>query len=266
MQFLLFAAVAFAGSTIGGSMALGAVLITTPLLDLVAGGALDFKQIGVLNLILVLTGTLTSALFHHRGGYVDRSLFVHLAPVGAVGALAGGAVAHFASDATLRWTFVGVAFASLLLGLLPVNARATVLLGRGLRSPAVTPPENARWWRVLGGALAATLVSGFVGVGGGLLITPFLMKLARFPAKTVVGTMTAVGVVTTVCALAGRIGTTPLPPWIAIAGVMIGAIGGGALGARLTHVIPARALAPILSVVVVLSASQIIVQQLLTAR
>lgn len=261
MWILFYSLVSFAGSTIGGAIGLGAVLITTPLLDLVAGGSLDFKQISMLNLMLVLTGTLTSALTHRRSGYIDRALLLRLAPVAAGGALLGGLLAHLVSDAALRWIFVAVALVSLSLGLLPFGSRLARGAAQVLRSPAVLEPAQSRWLPMLAVVAVTSTVSGLIGVGGGLLMTPFLLKLVRFPPKTTVGTMTAVGVATTVFALAGRIGTVPLPSWEPIVGVVIGAVAGGVVGALLTRVVPARAFAPVLSIVVVISAAQIILQQ-----
>ena len=258
--FLFYVGVSFCGSAIGGSFALGTVLITTPLLGLISVGTLDFKQIGLLNLILVLSGTFASAITHHRNGYVDRSLLMRLAPIVAVGSLGGGILAHSVSDDVLRWTFAGVAVTSLLLGLLPGGGALAMSAAHALRSPAVAEHGEGRWYGLLAFCSGTSFVSGLVGIGGGLIMTPFLLKLAQFPTKTVIGTMTSVGVVTTVCALAGRVGTSPFPPWPSIAGVVIGAVLGGVVGARIGHVLPAKTLAPVLSITIVLSASEIIRQ------
>jgi len=42
-------------------------------------------------------------------------------------------------------------------------------------------------WFVIGG-FAAGFVSGFLGIGGGLVMVPMLMCLFRFPLKRAVGT------------------------------------------------------------------------------
>jgi len=258
--FLLYVGVSFCASAIGGSLALGAVLITTPLLGLISAGTLDFKQIGLLNLILVLSGTFASAITHRHNGYLDRTLLLHIAPTVAVGSLAGGILAHTLSDDVLRWTFAAVALTSLLLGLLPDGGALATSTARVLRSPAVAQDGEGRWYRLAGFCSVSSFVSGLIGIGGGLLITPFLLKLARFPIKTVIGTMTSIGVVTTVCALVGRVGTSPFPPLPSIAGVVLGALLGGVVGAHIGHVLPSKVLTPVLSITIILSAGEIIRQ------
>jgi uncharacterized membrane protein YfcA len=264
IEWLFFALIAFLGSVVSSMMALGAVLITTPLLDLVASDDIDFHQIGFLNLVLVLVSAIVAAAVHQRAGNIDLGFVRRLVPVTALGALSGGIVAQWVPEFGLRVIFVTIALLSLVLGLLPIRSRLARLLRRGVRLDTdSTGMGVAPIWPLLIVFGVITFASGLVGVGGGLLLTPLLLKVVRLEPKTAIGSMMLIGLTTTISALIGRIGA-PLPPWQGIVAVAIGAAVGGLVGSFITTRMPARVVAPLISIVVVLSAGQTLAAQLLS--
>lgn len=263
-EWLLFALIAFGGSVVSSMMALGAVLITTPLLDLVAGGEIDFHQIGFLNLVLVLVSAVVAAAVHQRAGNIDVRFVRRVMPVTAIGALAGGVVAQWVPELALRVVFVTIALLSLALGLIPLRSRLAASLRNGIRLDRDSSGMgSAPIWPLLLVFFTFTFASGLVGVGGGLLLTPLLLKIVRLEAKTTIGSMMLIGLTTTVSALIGRIGA-PLPPWQGIVAIGIGAAVGGLMGAFITTRIPARVIPPLISIVVILAATQTLAGQLLS--
>lgn len=261
MEWTVFSVVAMAGSALSSMIALGAVFITTPLFDLIGHDKISFYEITVLNLFIVLTSALVSGLVHHRAGNVDQSFLKRFVPVTVIGAFAGGKMAQYVPEWGLRVLFAAVAVMALVLALMPAQSRLAAMLrtmmglprdGRGFDGGSAVSPVMA--------FILIAFTSGLVGVGGGLLLIPLLVKVVRFHALRAVGSMMFIGLSSTTGALVGRIGT-PLPPWQAIVAVVIGAGVGAFAGASATTRLPPRVVPVMITTVIVLSAGQTLLGQ-----
>jgi uncharacterized protein len=93
-------------------------------------------------------------------------------------------------------TTIGTAFGSRVSGTVQLVVFALVMLGAAfsmLRPPAAESSSNgprSPWLLALDGLFVGAL-TGFVGVGGGFLIVPVLVLLARLPPERAVGTSLA---------------------------------------------------------------------------
>jgi uncharacterized protein len=98
-------------------------------------------------------------------------------------------------------------------------------------------------------ALAVGALTGLVGIGGGFLIVPALVLLARVPMREAVGTSLLVIAMNSASGFAGYVGTVDLD-WRFLAGftavAIVGALAGTALAARVPQVALKRAFAVLL--------------------
>ena len=131
------------------------------------------------------------------------------------------------------------------------------------RAGAVGPPDGAwrlvrahaeQTWFIIGG-FAAGFVSGFLGIGGGLVMVPMLMCLFRFPVKRAVGTSLAV--VATV-SLAGIVSEVVVNGsnihWGTAGALIIASLAGSRLGGQALPFLPDRLLRRLFAALLVFAA------------
>ncbi|HET6774943.1 MAG TPA: sulfite exporter TauE/SafE family protein [Acidimicrobiales bacterium] len=97
-------------------------------------------------------------------------------------------------------------------------------LGSAVRS-------DQRWGRIVAVGVIAGFTSGLFGVGGGIVIVPALVMVARFPHKLATGT--SLGAIVPI-SVAGVVGyaTAGEVDWAAAACVSVGAVAGAVAGTR----------------------------------
>ena len=192
------------------------------------------------NLLVVLPTALSGALAHHKKGAVLWKAGVTFGIAGALGAFAGAFIASHLPGKVLTTAF-GVA----------------VILG-GIRMITAKPPEineapsDSLTAFILWG-IPLGIVSGIIGIGGGVLMIPIMVFFLKFKMHQAVGTSTALMIFT---AIGGAIsyainglGVQGLPPystgylnwyqWIILAGV---SIPWAVVGANTAHLLPAKQL------------------------
>ncbi len=192
------------------------------------------------NLMVVLPTAISGAMAHHKKGAVVWRAGIILGITGAFGAFGGGWIASHLPGRVLTLSF-GIA----------------VILG-GIRMLTAKPPsiqeepsENTAAYIFWGIPLG--IVSGIVGIGGGVLIIPIMVFFLKFKMHQAVGTSTALMIFT---AMGGALsffinglGVQGLPPWstgyinwlqwILLAGCSIPM---AVVGAKIAHLLPARQL------------------------
>jgi uncharacterized protein len=192
------------------------------------------------NLLVVLPTALSGALAHHRKGAVRWRAGVTFGIAGAVGAFFGAFIASHLPGKVLTMAF-GIA----------------VILG-GIRMLTAKPPKitdepsDSLTAFILWG-IPLGIVSGIIGIGGGVLMIPIMVWFLKFKMHQAVGTSTALMIFT---AAGGALsywinglGIEGLPPystgylnwyqWIVLAGV---SIPWAAVGANTAHLLPAKQL------------------------
>lgn len=242
----LGAACAFAGA-LGG---IGGATLLVPVLLLLDVDPLVAAPLGMLT---VAAGSLAAAsrqiddgLVHHRLG-LSVELFASIGTV--VGALAS--------------TQVSETWLSRLLGLAALVGAVAAIARKGLRNQPVGIFDDepaGEWPGTLGGSYSlqgrvvpyhaervpaglglsvlAGVVSGLAGVGGGFLKTPAMSEVMKVPVKVAAATTTFVSGVTAATALIIYAGQGRLDVRGG-AGIVVGALLGGATGARLQSVLHA---------------------------
>ncbi len=192
------------------------------------------------NLLVVLPTAFSGAMTHHKKGVVLWKAGVTFGIAGAAGAFFGAFIASHLPGTVLTVAF-GIA----------------VILG-ALRMLTAKPPQIAEepsdtlisfilWGIPLG------IVSGIIGIGGGVLMIPIMVYFLRFKMHQAVGTSTALMIFTAaggaLSYLINGLGVEGLPPystgylnwlqWILLAGCSIPM---AIVGAKAAHLLPAKQL------------------------
>lgn len=202
----------------------GGGILAVPLLMLLFG--LPANEAMGAGLAVVFIAALTASLGHARAKRIEWRLVLTLAPMTALGAVLGAKL----NPLLPMWLTTGL-FVVVLLG-----ATASLFLkkkdaaGKRVATPVL-----------LGLGLALGVLTGVLGVGGGFLLVPVLVGLARLPMRHAVGTSAALIAIGSLSGAVTVLLDAPhLVPMVApvAAGALVGALVGTPLGGKL----PERAL------------------------
>ena len=197
----------------------GGSILTVPIFVYVLG--YEAKPAIAMTLLVVAATSAVGALGHWREGHVNPRLALTFGLVAMVGAYAGARLAVLIPGPVQLAT----------LGVVMLAASAAMFRGR----PADAEGAAARPLPLmLAAGLAVGGLTGVVGVGGGFLIVPALVLLARLPMKDAVGTSLVVIAMNAASGFAGYVGEVAIP-WGFVALFTVVAIGGILAGTRLVR-------------------------------
>ena len=189
-----------AGALIGlslGALGGGGSILAVPVLVYALGQSPAQATTG--SLVVVGVTSLVGALAAYRAGNV---LFARGAAFGLVatgGAVVGARASALVPDAVLLGSFAVLMLAvGVLLAVRQWRGRRSAPDGTPAPHPALDDPittfnptfacQCPRALKVLITATAVGLLTGFLGVGGGFLIVPALMRFAKMPMPLAIGT------------------------------------------------------------------------------
>lgn len=209
-----------AAGVISGLFGLGGGVVAVPAALWIATES--FHEAKAASLMVVIFGSSVAVARHHRAGNVEWRRGARLAAGGVLGAVASSLVAKDLSGSLLAAAF----------GVLMILVGARLAL-------AAEPEGRVRFpgSTFLLGLLAGSL-TGFLGVGGGVVMTPGL-ALMGVPMHAAVAT-SLVGVIANGTFAAGTqafLGVLPAMLTIGIP-LALGAMAGGRLGAKLAILTP----------------------------
>jgi hypothetical protein len=226
MQALGFALAALTGLSLG-LLGGGGSILTVPIFVYVLGfGA---KQAIAMSLPVVGSTSLVGAVRHWRAGNVSPRVALLFGLVAMLGSYAGARfAARVRGPAQLLLLGVVMLAAALMMFRDPVAERAA--------SPATRPSPL-----MLLVGLGVGALTGLVGIGGGFLIVPALVVLARVPMKRAVGTSLVVIAMNSASGFAGYAGRVAVP-WAFVAAFTAVAVVGILVGTWLVRYVSAAAL------------------------
>jgi len=229
---------AFVG-IIAGLFGVGGGLIIVPVL------AIIFKYQGVVNDIImhlaigtslatIIPTSISSVIAHHRHGAVLWPAFMRLSPGILIGAFVAAYIADQISSDTLKigvGVFVAVVAIKMFFDIKPKPRREL-------------PGKTGM---TLAGSVIG-VVSALIGIGGGILTTPFLLWCNK-TIRNAIATSAACGLPIAIAGAAGYIKTglnSPMLPelssgyvyWPAFIGICLASVVFAPVGARLTHKLP----------------------------
>jgi uncharacterized membrane protein YfcA len=218
MLALGYALAALVGLSLG-MLGGGGSILTVPIFVYVLG--FDPKLAIAMSLPVVGGASLIGAVSHWKAGNVRLSTAALFGVIAMAGAYSGARLAVLVSGR----------FQLVLLAVVMVAAAISMFRSarrdRQLQSPP--DPRPMSLGLLVPVALGVGLLTGIVGIGGGFLIVPALVVLARVPMKQAVGTSLLVIAMNSLSGFAGYLGTVSLP-WnfmlifmsIAAAGILVG--------------------------------------------
>lgn len=194
------------------------------------------------NLMVVIPTALSGALSHHKKGAVLWNAAKILGISAAIGAIAGGTLAAYLPGNILKVAF-GIA---VLAGAIRMLTAKPIHLEED-EEPCQDMKTLLLWGFPLG------IVSGIIGIGGGVLMIPIMVLILRFRMHQAVGTSTAVMMFAAVGGalsyMVNGLNVTGLPPFsigylnllqfIILAGTSVPM---ASVGARFAHKVPAKEL------------------------
>jgi uncharacterized membrane protein YfcA len=181
-----------------------------------------------MSLPIVGITSLIGAALHWRLGNVRVATAITFGALAMLGAFAGAKLAVFLSGAVQL----------VLLSVVMLGAAMSMLRGARRESEDRTPARHALLVPV---ALGVGLLTGLVGIGGGFLVVPALVLLARVPMRQAVGTSLLVIAMNSASGFAGYLGTVHVD-WIFLADFTGAAVAGALAGTALVSRVPQAAL------------------------
>lgn len=213
MNVLALLGAALIGLSLGLTGA-GGSIITLPVLVYLAG--LPPKDAVGLSLFIVGAAALVGAIQRFRFGEIDLKAGLIFALSGMLGAAGGAQLTPLVSGRVLM-----IIFAVLML-MVALNMLLAARIEHETKAECRPVP-------CLLAGLGVGVLTGFIGVGGGFLLMPALMKFAKLPLRVATGTSLAVISFNAAAGFASHFGEAP-PRWtltfafagIATAGVLLG--------------------------------------------
>jgi uncharacterized membrane protein YfcA len=199
----------------------GGSILTLPVLVYLAG--IPPRQAVGLSLLIVGAAALAGAWQRARAGEVHYKAAGMFVVSGMAGAVLGSRLTHLVSPSALMITFAAL--------MIVVAVRMLLPGGTGLQSA----PE-CRPLRCLMAGFGVGVLTGFLGVGGGFLLMPALVRFARLPLRAATGTSLAIIACNSASGFFSHLGDAPVP-WL-LAGVFsliaaCGVLAGGLVASRL---------------------------------
>jgi len=215
MNTLALLGAAFIGLSLGLTGA-GGSIITLPVLVYLAG--LSPKEAVGVSLFVVGVASMVGVLQRVRLGEFHPKAAALFALSGMVGAVGGAHLTPLVSGKVLMLIFAG----------LMLWVALNMLIGTKKEPTALAECKPVR---CLLAGLGVGVLTGFIGVGGGFLLMPALVKFARLPVRTATGTSLAVITFNSAAGFLSHFGEAP-PRWslaltfagLAAAGVLLGSL------------------------------------------
>ncbi len=224
---LLEVAVGLFSGFLSGQFGVGGGIITTPAIRLLLGRP-ELIAVGT-PLPVIIPGAIAGAVAYARKGLADLRSGLLIGGVGAVGAVIGAFGTRITGGKTVMLA------TAVLIACVAVDLLVHVVRRSGPEdTPLDSVPRPPRGYQLALLGMSAGVYSGFLGLGGGFVIVPALVRFFGYPMKRAFGTsLIAVALLavpgTIVHAALGHVEAR-----LAFA-LAVGVVPGALLGAKVTH-------------------------------
>lgn len=243
--------IGFLGAFASGLLGIGGGVILVPMAlylpPLLGVASYSITQVTGMSMVQVLAASILGLRAHAKVGNVPRDLAVPLGGAAGLGAIAGGLGSGRVPEAVLTGIFAVLTLCAAGLMLVPRKAPADeTIVPHGF---PIVPACLATF--------GIGVASGMVGIGGGVLLIPLLTTVFRVPVRLVIGTSTAVVLVSGLMGTLGKAFTQQIP-WVEAGCLVLGALLGAPLGAKVSHRLPVSVLRKLLAATLLVTAVKMI--------
>ena len=177
------------------------------------------------SLVLNLVTALSAALIYYRNKMVDLKLSLAFIPGICIGALIGGASTKYVDSNLLMWAFV--------VFLIGAGGRMVYTYWEKKKENESCPLKltNRLFALITVFSFGVGIMSGLLGVGGGIVIVPFLIFLCKHPTKGAAGTAAFVVIFSSIFGVIGHSAVGHLDTGLILATV-VAVFVGAQIGAR----------------------------------
>lgn len=214
-----------------GTFGAGGAILLLPVLVHVA--KVPPPQAIPMSMAIMSVTSLAGALGYLRRGELPKRVSLVFGLGGMTGAFAGSWLTHLVAPATVMTIF------SIVLAVV-----GTFMLTRRNALTCSDPCLPPRCFAI---AAAIGVLTGFLGVGGGFLLVPALMRFAGLSPRQAAGTSLALIGVNSLTGLAGQLRFVSVD-WNAILWLLLAALTGLAVGLWLSRRVPGDRFRPVLGV------------------
>ena len=241
--YLLAALVGLSLGIMGG----GGSILTVPIFVYVLG--YDPKLAIAMSLPVIGVTSLVGAIGHWKAGNVNLRAATTFGVIAMIGAFGGARLAALINGRLQLALLAAVMLAAAVMMFRSArrapDAASPDATAHNTASPdvasAVHAPRAMPIGLLLPVALGVGILTGVVGIGGGFLVVPALVLLARAPMKQAVGTSLLVIAMNAASGFAGYVGQMHMP-WSFMAGFTAVAVAGIVAGTYLVRFVSQRAL------------------------
>lgn len=214
--------IGFATGILSGMFGIGGAVVSTPAIQAI--GATPFEAVGS-TVPAIIPGAISGTLRYRREGYVHLDSVLWVAIPGICAAITGARLTRLVpGDGHILMIIT-----ALLVGYSAWNTGRGSDAGRDLDAHAV---RRDSWWRLGLIGLAAGMLSGLLGVGGGILMVPLFVGWLHMPIKNAIGTSLAcVGILAVPSAIVHQLQGDI--NWLYAAPLCVAVIPGARIGAHL---------------------------------
>lgn len=234
MQSAAYILSGLAAGVASGALGIGGAVVATPLIRF--AGLNPYLAIGS-TVPAILPGSITGAWTYFRASHVDIRSAIIIGSAGSVTSFVG-ARATRAFDGNLLMLITAAVLFGLAIRLSKPGDDNDRTPGNG--AAANRPPKSPAAGLFALGAVAG-FFSGLLGVGGGSVLVPVLVKVFFYPMKMALGTSLAVIALTTGPNIAGQSQAGNID-WAVAALLALGTIPGARIGALLALASPEKSL------------------------
>ncbi len=249
MEMLLLLVLGLAAGTLGGLLGIGGSVIMIPaLLFFIPDMTIHLAQAIAMSVNPAVA--ISSAIKHHKNKNVSKEVVWKVLPLSLI---CIAIAAWFSNSISGEW--LEFAFATFLIWVL--WDQVSCILGKSKNASNQKPPSMLRFSAT--GGITGTM-AGLLGIGGGLIQVPLLNRLCKLPIKRAIGTSSAIMFVTAILGATVKdvslqnADHNALRALLHTAQIIPGALVGGWIGAKLTTVLPSKAIRVVFAFLVILAA------------
>jgi uncharacterized membrane protein YfcA len=263
--------VAASAAILGSMLGLGGGVFLVPILTLFFG--VEEKAAIGASAVAVVTNSVVGSTVHLRSRFTNLRLAMLLQVTTATGAIAGALIAVYSRPNLLNFVFGSVLVYAAISMLLrrqaaPVETTASdddphrlaaTYHDPALRRDVSYAPTRTRLGLGISGL--AGVISGMLGVGGGVIMVPAMNLLMRVPVKAAAGTSSFMVGITSVATAFVFYSREKIDPTVVVP-AMIGIFIGSQFGSRLTRRLRAQSLASLFVVVLLYLGGSLLLKSL----